>query len=396
MFLLWLWLTNLAILLGAEFNAETERARQLHGGTAEAEQADPAQAARGGERQEGARRALAPARRRQRAAPRRRSSRTGRCRASPPGGAAGSPRRRSRSGRRCPSSSFASARSVRASWASSERPTPMSVSRLIASVVPSPMRLPKPCAAPSSGRLASSATRARISSRRSSSVAAGVHGNPSTLLAAMPVRREDLRNVAIIAHVDHGKTTLVDAMLWQSRRVPRQPGRRRARHGLDGPRAREGHHDPRQEHRGPPRRREAQHRRHAGPRRLRRRGRARADDGRRRAAARRRLRGPAAADALRAAQGARGAAAGDPRRQQGRPARTRASPRSSTRSTSCSSTSTPRGPDRVPDRLHERQGRLGVARPRATRAPTSSRCWTCSSSTSPRPPTRRATRCRRT
>jgi membrane protein len=49
-FLLWLWLTNLAILLGAEFNAETERARQLHGGTAEAEkriQLKPREAANG-------------------------------------------------------------------------------------------------------------------------------------------------------------------------------------------------------------------------------------------------------------------------------------------------------------------------------------------------------------
>ena len=32
----------------------------------------------------------------------------------------------------------------------------------------------------------------------------------------MEIKREDIRNIAIIAHVDHGKTTLVDAMLKQS------------------------------------------------------------------------------------------------------------------------------------------------------------------------------------
>ena len=70
-----------------------------------------------------------------------------------------------------PSSSFASARSVRVNARSSVSPTGTSVKRLTASDVPSPMRFPKLTVLPRSGRAASTPKRWRSRSRRASSSA---------------------------------------------------------------------------------------------------------------------------------------------------------------------------------------------------------------------------------
>ena len=218
----------------------------------------------------------------------------------------------------------------------------------------------------------------------------------------MPLQsRDDLRNIAIIAHVDHGKTTLVDAMLWQS-------GAFRANQDVDD-RVMDSNDLEREKgitilakntavrHGGMTH----QHHRHPGPRRLRRRGRARPVDGRRGRAAGRRLRGPAAADPVRAAQGARREAAGDPLHQQGRPAR-RAHRRGRRRGLrALPRPRRHRGADRLPDRLRLGQGGPGLAQPARGRrharlAGPGAAVRDHQARRSRRPPTTRAPRCRRT
>ena len=113
----------------------------------------------------------------------------------------------------------------------------------------------------------------------------------------------DIRNIAIIAHVDHGKTTLVDQLLRQSGTF--RANQQVAERALDS--------NELERERGITilakctsvvmARRADQHRRHAGPCRFRRRGRAHPRHGRRRAGAGRRRRGADAADQVRRRQG---------------------------------------------------------------------------------------------
>ena len=147
-----------------------------------------------------------------------------------------------------------------------------------------------------------------------------------------------------------------------------------------------------------------QHHRHPRPRRLRRRGRARAVDGRRHRAAGRRQRGPAPADPVRAGQGAERRHARRAGGQQGRPRRRpdRRGRRRDLRAVHGPARREPQpGRARLPGRLRQRQGRhrqpreAGRRRPCRT-APTSSRCSAPSSRPSRRRRTSRARRCRRT
>ncbi len=143
-------------------------------------------------------------------------------------------------------------------------------------------------------------------------------------------------------------------------RVSRQPARRRTGHGFERPRTRARHHHPRQGNLGGVEGRSDQYRRHAGPRRFRRRGRAHPFYGRRGDHPGGCGRRPDAADQVRPGQGAENRAEADRLRQQSRQAG-RSSDRSRQRSVRpVRRARRDRRTARFPDHLWLRQAGLDV------------------------------------